>query len=289
MRSSLLTCLGVAIAGLLGSATARCGTRAPTKEEYDAFGALHQMEKRAWLSARQNPILVPVYVHVVLDADDPLVAAQIDAQFVVLKTTFQRYGITLNLADVKKTISPDLSVGPKSYVTDEPKFLDFVKATRIGDYTSLNVYYYSNMSLDTIDGGLGFCALPREDAVDTDYFWNDACHVNLDTVPGRPQLRQFNLNLGMVTVHQVGHWFGLLHTFENGCNPPGDMIDDTPYEARPASGCPHGSDTCPQPGLDPIHNYMDYSDNPWYVPLSSFLALFNFPLVPLPSCSRLLI
>lgn len=80
---------------------------------------------------------------------------------------------------------------------------------------------------------------------------------------------------GHTTVHEVGHWLGLLHTFTGGCTEQngGDLICDTPAEAFPGhrpdpktSECPHDRDTCKNThgpsdaGLDPIHNFMNFYD-----------------------------
>jgi hypothetical protein len=69
------------------------------------------------------------------------------------------------------------------------------------------------------------------------------------------------LDLGHTLVHELGHYFGLLHTFQGGCTEPGDSVDDTPAEADGAHGCPIGRDSCAQAGVDPVTNYMDDSDD----------------------------
>lgn len=68
---------------------------------------------------------------------------------------------------------------------------------------------------------------------------------------------------GRTLTHEVGHYLGLFHTFQGGCDSGGcytssDLICDTNPESGPNFGCGPSS-TCGS--VDPTDNYMDYSDD----------------------------
>jgi Pregnancy-associated plasma protein-A len=89
----------------------------------------------------------------------------------------------------------------------------------------------------------------------------DGIRVNYKSLPGG---KIANFNQGKTATHEAGHWFGLYHTFQSGCTPRNDEVNDTPAQSTPTSGCPAGRDSCPMPGSDPIHNYVDYSFDSCY-------------------------
>lgn len=109
----------------------------------------------------------------------------------------------------------------------------------------------------------------------------DGILIDWDYLPYVPELRP-TLNPtviggfveGETLVHQVGHYFGLLHTFEPWpgkeeeateldprcgveCAQISDGVRDTPVHRRIGSTHCVPIDTCPEyPGLDPITNFM---------------------------------
>ena len=134
--------------------------------------------------------------------------------------------------------------------------IQYKSALRKGDYKTLNLYFLKKLR----DNALGYAYYPSAagTVVGSRSFNLSGATNNFDTVPGGT-LNGFNL--GRTATHEVGHWLGLAHTFDGySCTGAGDLVADTPVQVGPSSGCPIGRDSCPnQPGLDPIHNYMDYS------------------------------
>jgi hypothetical protein len=128
-------------------------------------------------------------------------------------------------------------------------------ALHVGGADTLN-FYVTNAG----NVYLGWATFPFYYAGDPSM---DGVVVLYSSLPGGDCCGAVAYNEGDTGTHEVGHWLGLFHTFQGGCGAVyNDFVADTPAERSPASRCPVGRDSCPSPGLDPVENFMDYSDDP---------------------------
>jgi pregnancy-associated plasma protein-A len=149
------------------------------------------------------------------------------------------------------TVNADwYTMGPNSTAERAAK-----AALREGGADTLNVY-----SASIGAGLLGWATFPQNFQ---DQQTKDGVVILDESMPGgNTDIYGGIYSEGDTATHEVGHWLGLYHTFQNGCSNTGDMVDDTAPEQTPAFDCPVGRDTClKDPGLDPIHNFMDYTQD----------------------------
>ncbi|KAF8182341.1 hypothetical protein BJ912DRAFT_854167 [Pholiota molesta] len=177
--------------------------------------------------------------------------SQIVAQVDVLNKDYKSTGISWNLVNISRVQSEDWFL---RVAADSPQEAGMKQLLRQGNSSTLNVYTVG-LAEGAGQGLLGYATFPMDFASKPS---NDGVVILYSTLPGSSSP---TFNLGRTLTHEAGHWCGLYHTFQGGCTGEGDMIDDTPPEESAAYGCPAKRDTCPGGGLDPIQNFMDYTDD----------------------------
>jgi len=258
-RTALMCVLATAMWTSTGSAQQkeRCGTRHPSLEEVESI-------EQAVTGARSKVKItepIQVWVHVINKgggfANGDLSENMIRDQIRVLDDSFSGRtggagsGFGFQLAGITRTTNQTWF---QSMATDLNVELEAKRVLRRGGPETLNIY--------TVDGGpyLGFAYYPSILSNAT-YAILDGVVLDWRSLPGGT----FEIySEGDTAPHEVGHWLALYHTFEGKCSGKNDYVADTPAEFSPAFACPVGRDSCAsasKPGLDPITNFMDYSQD----------------------------
>lgn len=198
---------------------------------------------------------INVYFHVIRRgtgvSNGDVTTAMITNQINVLNSAYSGTGWNFSLVSTDRTTNTTWFNNCANSSTES----QIKNALRQGTADDLNIY-----SCNPSGGLLGWATFPSSYNSNPK---NDGVVLLYSSLPGGSAAPY---NLGDTATHEVGHWMGLYHTFQGGCarnaTSGGDLVADTPAEKSPAFGCPTGRDSCRNiAGLDPITNFMDYTDD----------------------------
>lgn len=232
--------------------------------------------KADWaMNPKDNHIkTIPVVVHVIHNGGEENISMeQIESQMEVMNNAFRKVSGTdgdangvdteIQLVLARKNPNGDCTNGVvrvKSPLTNHQNSERHLLAalSRWDARRYLNVYVVRRIGSGST---LGYAAFPGGP-------WESDGIVVAHNVFGTTGTAGSNTR-GRTGVHEVGHWLGLFHPFQDaGCGDDvctsGDRVCDTPPQTEAFFGCPLNSNSCnnDNPDLnDPIRNYMNYTDD----------------------------
>jgi hypothetical protein len=258
----LVTVAAFGLAACQAQAVTEDGADIYEMDHAELFCGTHEPSNAGKMSVEQQTARMPigdakpgvgavinVHFHVILkdgtigDITDSALGEQIR----ILNGAFHSTGFSFRLGSIDRTTSNAwFSMAPGSAAEKAAKF-----ALRQGDGRDLNIY-----TAEPGAGMVGYATFPVDYTAAPTL---DGVVMLHSSMPGGASAPY---NLGDQTVHQVGHWLGLYHTYQAACGDNGDMVNDTPATNAPAFGCPIGRDTCgADDSMDPVRNYMDATDD----------------------------
>ena len=216
----------------------------------------------------QGLLRIPVVVHVIQSSNgtgfisESRVESQIDIlneDFLAISGTFGEDGDNAQIEFFLATEDPQGN--PTNGITYSTNNSWFNDSGSYWNSLAWDTDRYLNIYTNSASGALGYVPdLPQGGIPGSN---SDRVVVLYSTFGRNAPFAPFNL--GRTGTHEVGHYMGLYHTFNGGCQSTsncstnGDRICDTNPESSPTFGCPGSRTSCGLPA--PSDNYMDYSDD----------------------------
>lgn len=264
---------------------------------YEQALASGQLQSPSNLRALTGPVTIPVVVHVVLP--NPWIITDSDVEYFINRLNLDFSGLnpdstncgtfcgirghslirfTLAKRDVNGNFTTGVEriSGTTTIGTSEPQAVKN-PATGTGGLAPWDVTKYYNLWVAVGAGTL----LGIAPEIGTGSATNDGVCIDYRAF-SNSCFASAAFNLGRTGVHEIGHNFGLYHTFEGACTgadfsqltsancalPAGLLtgIDDTPPQSASTSGCPTvgTANGCTPSVPKNYQNFMDYTDDACY-------------------------